>query len=83
VAGITKTLSASFLKLVLLSAIIAIPAAALLMQKWLENYPYRVAVSWWMYGLAASLIFFVALLTISFQAVKAATANPVKNLRTE
>jgi putative ABC transport system permease protein len=83
VAVIARILSASFLKLVLLSAVIAIPAAALLMQKWLENYPYRISLSWWMYGLATILIFLVALLTISYQAVKAAMANPVKNLRTE
>jgi putative ABC transport system permease protein len=83
VVVITRTLSASFLKLVLLSTVIAIPAAALLMQNWLENYPYRVAISWWMYGLAAMLIFLVSLITLSFQAVKAANANPVKNLRSE
>ncbi|MDQ3276783.1 MAG: ABC transporter permease, partial [Bacteroidota bacterium] len=65
VAVITRTLSASFLKLVLLSAVIAIPAAALLMQKWLESYPYRIELSWWMYGLSTLLIFLVALLTIS------------------
>ncbi|HYO22146.1 MAG TPA: FtsX-like permease family protein, partial [Flavisolibacter sp.] len=83
VAVITRTLSASFLKLVLLSAVIATPAAALLMQKWLENYPYRVELSWWMYALATVLIFLVALLTISYQSIKAAMANPVNNLRTE
>jgi putative ABC transport system permease protein len=83
VAAITRALATSFLKLVLLSAIIAIPAAALLMQQWLQNYPYRVSLSWWMYGLATTMIFLIALLTISFQSVKAAMANPVKNLRTE
>ncbi len=83
VAVITRTLSASFLKLVLLSTVIAIPLAALLMQKWLQNYPYRVALSWWTYAFAASLMFLIALLTISYQAVKAALANPVKNLRSE
>ncbi|HYE56200.1 MAG TPA: ABC transporter permease [Chitinophagaceae bacterium] len=83
VAVITRTLSLSFLKLVLLSAVIAIPAAALLMQQWLENYPYRIGLSWWMYGLATVMILLVALLTISYQSIKAAMANPVKNLRTE
>lgn len=83
VAVITRTLSGSFLKLVLLSAVIAIPAAALLMQKWLENYPYRIQLSWWMFALSTIMIVVVALLTISYQAVKAAMANPVKNLRTE
>jgi putative ABC transport system permease protein len=83
VAVIARTLSASFLKLVLLAAVIAIPAAVLLMQRWLENYPYRVTLSWWMFAFATLLILLVALLTISFHAIRAAMANPVKNLRTE
>jgi putative ABC transport system permease protein len=83
VAVITRTLSTSFMKLVLISVVIAIPAAAMLMNKWLENYAYRVELSWWMYGLATVMIFLVALLTISYQAVKAAMANPVRNLRSE
>lgn len=82
-AVIARTLSLSFLKLVLLAAVIAIPAAALLMQKWLENYPYRVNMNWWMFGIAAAIIFGIALMTISFHSVKAAMANPVKNLRSE
>jgi putative ABC transport system permease protein len=83
VAVITRTLSASFLKLVLLAAVIAIPAANWLMQQWLQNYPYRIRLSWWMFVSATALIFFVALLTISYQSIRAAMANPVKNLRTE
>lgn len=82
-AVIARTLSLSFLKLVLLAAVIAIPAAAMLMQKWLENYPYRIGMRWWMFGMAAALIFLIALMTISFHSVKAAMANPAKNLRTE
>lgn len=80
---IVRTLSTDFLKLVLMAALIAIPAAGWLMRKWLENYPYRVSVSWWMFGVAALLIVLIALATISYQAVKAALANPVKSLRTE
>lgn len=83
VAVITRTLSVSFLKLVLLAAVIAVPAAAWLMQKWLQNYPYRVSVSWWMFGFATLFIFLVAVATISFHSIKAALVNPVKNLRTE
>ncbi len=83
IATITRTLSLSFLKLVLLAAIIAIPAAVWLANKWLENYPYRVTLSWWMFSAATALILVVALLTIGYQSVKAAMANPVKNLRTE
>lgn len=83
VAIIASKLSADFLKLVLLAALIAIPAAWWLMQQWLQNYPYRIAVSWWMFGVATFLILLIALVTISFQAIKAALANPVKSLRTE
>lgn len=83
VAAITRTLSLSFLKLVLVAAAIAIPVAIWFMQKWLQNYPYRIAISWWMFGFATLLIFLVAMATISFHSIKAALANPVKNLRTE
>jgi putative ABC transport system permease protein len=83
VAVITRTLSTDFLKLVLLAALVAIPAAAWLMQKWLQNYPYRISLTWWMFGVATALIVLIALFTISFQSVKAALANPVKSLRTE
>jgi putative ABC transport system permease protein len=83
VAVITRTLSTDFLKLVLLAALIAVPAAAWLMQRWLQNYPYRISLTWWMFGVATALIVLIALFTISFQSVKAALANPVKSLRTE
>lgn len=83
VAVIARTLSVSYLKLVLLSSVIAIPAAAWFSGKWLENYPYRISPSWWMFVFATTLILLIALFTISFHAVKAALANPVKNLRTE
>jgi putative ABC transport system permease protein len=83
VALIVKTLSTDFLKLVLMAALVAIPAAWWIMHQWLQNYPYRIAVSWWMFGFAVLLIFFIALVTISFQAIRAALANPVKSLRTE
>ena len=83
VAVIARTLSVSFLKLVFLAALIAIPAAAWLSQKWLENYPYRITLHWWMFLSATLLIVVVALLTIGYQSVRAAMANPVKNLRTE
>jgi putative ABC transport system permease protein len=83
IAVITRTLSMAFLKLVLVAAVIAIPVAAWLSNKWLENYPYRISLSWWMFLSATALILVVALLTISYQSIKAAMANPVKNLRTE
>jgi putative ABC transport system permease protein len=53
------------------------------MNKWLENYEYRVTVSWWIFVLAGVLAVLIALITVSFQAIKAAVANPVKSLRTE
>ncbi|MCW3109887.1 MAG: FtsX-like permease family protein, partial [Segetibacter sp.] len=83
VAVIAGKLSADFLKLVMLAAIIASPIAWWAMNTWLQNYPYRITVNWWMFGLAALVVIVIALITISFQAIKAAIANPVKSLRTE
>jgi putative ABC transport system permease protein len=83
VTEIAGTLSADFLKLVLLASIIASPAAWLVMNKWLQNYPYRIGINWAMFGFAIIGVVLVALFTISFQAIRAAVANPVKSLRTE
>lgn len=83
VTGIVRLLSAEFVKLVLIALVIAIPIAWWAMSKWLEDFAYRVQIEWWMFvvtGLAAVL---VALFTLSFQAIKAALANPVKSLRNE
>jgi putative ABC transport system permease protein len=83
VRSIITTLSTDFLKLVILSMLIAIPAAWLAAGKWLEHYPYRISLSWWMFSVAAILVVIIALATVSFQAIKAALANPVKSLRSE
>jgi putative ABC transport system permease protein len=83
VAGITALLSKDFLKLVMISFLIAVPVAWWLMQAWLQNYPYRVSIQWPVFVFAGLLSFFISVLTVSYQAVKAAVANPVKNLRTE
>ena len=83
VSSIITTLSTDFLKLVILSMLIAIPAAWLAAGKWLEHYPYRISLSWWMFSVAAIVVVMIALATVSFQAIKAAMANPVKSLRTE
>lgn len=83
ISNIITTLSTDFLKLVVLSMLVAIPAAWLAAAKWLEHYPYRISLSWWMFSIAAILVIFIALATVSFQAIKAAVANPVKSLRTE
>jgi len=83
VAGLVQLLSKDFLKLVGISVLIAIPIAWWAMNRWLQNFAYRIEVSWWMFLLAACFAILIALFTISFQAIKAAVANPVKSLRTE
>jgi ABC-type antimicrobial peptide transport system permease subunit len=83
VAGITTLLSKDFLKLVLVSFVIAAPVAWWAMTAWLKDYPYRVSIQWWVFIMAGLLSVAIALLTVSYQAIKAAVANPVKSLRTE
>lgn len=83
VNGIIQTLSFDFLKLVLISMVIAIPAVWISASKWLENYPYRISLSWGIFLSGALLVMVIAWLTVGFQAFKVATANPVKSLRTE
>jgi putative ABC transport system permease protein len=80
---VVTILSKDFLKLVFISLIIAIPAAWFVANKWLQNYPYRISLSWWLFASAGILVVLIALITVSFQAIKAAIANPVKSLRTE
>ena len=83
VTSLFGLLSREFLLLVLVAMSIAAPLAWLVMNKWLQNYEYRIGVSWWMFVLAGLAAIIIALLTISFQAMKAAVANPVQSLRTE
>jgi len=83
VHGVVTILSKDFLKLVILSLLIAMPISFLAANKWLDNYPYRVTLSWWMFAIVGLLVVLIALATVSFQAIKAAIANPVKSLRTE
>jgi putative ABC transport system permease protein len=83
VTRITTMLSADFLKLVFMSIIVATPLAWWAMSKWLQDYAYRIHISWWIFLVAGSLSILIAVVTISFQAIKAALANPVKSLRTE
>ncbi|HEY4875721.1 MAG TPA: FtsX-like permease family protein, partial [Puia sp.] len=83
VSNVVTILSRDFLKLVLIALILSIPLAWIAANKWLENYPYRITLSWKMFGIAAFIVIFIALVTVSFQAIKAAIANPVKSLRTE
>ncbi|HNR07804.1 MAG TPA: ABC transporter permease [Saprospiraceae bacterium] len=83
VSGITQMLSRDFLKLILISIVLAVPVAYFLMNRWLQEFSYRVGIQAWVFLLTAGLILLIAVLTVSFQAVKAALANPVKSLRTE
>ncbi len=83
VANITTLLSKDFLKLVLIALSIAAPVAWWAMQKWLQNYEYRITISWWVFVTAGFLSVLIALITVGYQAIKAAAANPVKSLRTE
>jgi putative ABC transport system permease protein len=83
VAGIVNLLSIEFIKLVMIALVIAIPIAWYSMDKWLGDFAYQTTISWWIFGLAGGLSVLIAFSTISYQAIKAAMANPVKSLRTE
>jgi putative ABC transport system permease protein len=92
--GIRKTLGASiysilvlllkdFLKWIVLANIIAWPVSYYFMHKWLQDYAYRISISWWIFIISLIMALVIALLTVSFQAIKAAIANPVDALRYE
>jgi putative ABC transport system permease protein len=81
--NIVSMLSKDFLKLVFIASLIAIPLAWWAMNKWLEGFAYRIQISWWILASAALLAVLIALVTIFYQAIKAAIANPVESLRSE
>jgi putative ABC transport system permease protein len=83
VQNIVGILSTHFVKLVLIANLIAWPIAWFALHRWLQDYAYRVNISWWVFVMSGSLAMLIALVTVSFQAIKAAIANPVKSLRTE
>ncbi len=83
VAGITGLLAKDFLKLVILSFVIASPIAYWFMQKWLADFAYRIDIQWWMFVAAALAAVCIAFLTVAFQSIRAALANPVESLRSE
>jgi putative ABC transport system permease protein len=83
VPDITAMLSKDFLKLVCLAILLASPLAWWIMHNWLQDFAYRVNISWWVFVAAGGIALFIAVITVSFQAIKAAVANPVKSLRTE
>jgi putative ABC transport system permease protein len=71
------------LKPVILGSFIALPLGYLMMEQWLQGFAYRIRVEWWLFGLAAVAGILIALITVGFQALKAAIASPVKSLRSE
>ena len=81
--NVVGLLSKDFLKLVLIASLIAVPVAWYMMQEWLKDFAYRVQLSWWVFAIAVLAALFVALITVSFQAIKAAVSNPVNSLRSE
>ena len=83
VSQVVSLLSKEFLQLVIVAALIAAPIAGWGMQQWLQHFAYRISIQWWVFAVAALLALLIAFFTISFQAVKAAVANPVKSLKTE
>ena len=83
VSGIVGLLSKDFLKLVFVAIVIASPLAWYIMNKWLQDFAYRVDISWWVFVVAGIGAVLIAFITIGFQAIRAATVNPVKSLRTE
>jgi ABC-type antimicrobial peptide transport system permease subunit len=82
-AGIVAMLSKDFIKLVAVSLVVAFPVAWWTMNDWLDNFAYRINISAWVFVIAGVCALLIALVTVSFQAIKAAIANPVKSLRTE
>ena len=83
VPNISVLISKDFLSLVLIAVLIATPVSWLAMNKWLQSFAYRIEIHWWMFVLVAIVALLIAILTISFNTVRAARQNPVKNLRTE
>jgi len=83
IKDIVSSLSLRFLLMVILAIVIASPAAWWIMNKWLEDFAYRIDISWWMFAIVGFIALIIALCTVSFQAIKAALANPVESLRTE
>lgn len=82
-AGIVAMLTKDFVKLVLMALLVAFPAAWFLMNKWLDNYVYRIELSWWMFAVAGMTAIMISIITISYQSISAALSNPVESLKTE
>ena len=82
-SGITVLLSSKFLGLIAIAFIVASPIAWYVMHKWLQDFAYRVNISWWVFAVAGLSVLIITLVTVGFQAIKAAVSNPVKSLRSE
>ena len=83
VGSITSLLTGSLLKIVFIAMLVAVPVSWLAMNKWLQDFAYRIQLNWWIFALAGVVAFIIAIITLGVQAIRAATANPVKSLRTE
>jgi ABC-type antimicrobial peptide transport system permease subunit len=83
VTQVVALISKEFIMLVLLAFVIAAPLAWMGMYKWLENFAYKTEISWWIFLLAGFCMVGIALITLCFQTIKAATTNPVRSLRSE
>ena len=82
-SNIVRMLSKELLKPVLIASLIAVPAGWWIMNEWLQNFAYRIRIDWTVFLIAGVLAILIAIVTVGYQAVKAAAANPVKNLRNE
>jgi putative ABC transport system permease protein len=82
-AGLVRLLSKDFLLLVLIAMVIASPLAWWLMDRWLENFAYRISIQWWVFALTGLIALSIAFFTVSLQSVKAALANPIESLKSE
>ena len=82
-AQLVLLLSKDFIRLVAIAIVIATPIAGYAMHQWLEDFAYRIDISWWIFAGAGLLALIIALATVSIQAIKSALTNPVKNLKTE
>lgn len=83
VMQVTTSLSKEFLVLIVIAITVGAPIAWLIMEKWLQNFAYRIHIHWWVFVLGGSMAILIAAIAISFQSIKAAMANPIKGLRTE
>jgi putative ABC transport system permease protein len=83
ISSVVKLLTKDFVILVFIAFIIASPIAYFFMQRWLEDFTYKIDIHWWVFALAGGFALIITLLTVGFQSIKSAIVNPVKSLRTE